>query len=360
MCPSSQDGMAEDGDAAPGLGLLHAEMARQSRDALAAFEAVRAGGGKIDAGKIAARIRAAGGLVLLGMGASHRANRMALAAYRAAGVTAFAEPLSEALRQKPPAGCISLIASQSGGSGEIAAWLARFPDRDGQFGLTLDGGSLLARSVPSLVAPVPKERPFAATRSIMVTLALHAAILDALGHDVAPLLALWQADEKPPAPPEEAVAALASCRALYLASRQPLHSAFEAAALTFMELGRLPALALELGQLLHGPMETLSPGIALVLARPAGADGEAVARVAQAAAVLGVRPILFDLSGDMAGDVAIPGAVTVPLPRREGLAAVAALLPAAQALVIEAAARRIGEGFGRPLRSAKISDGESP
>ena len=350
MCPSSPGGMAEE-DAAPGLALLRAEMARQSGDALAAFEAVRP-----DTGKIAARIRAAGGLALLGMGASHRANRMALAAYRAAGVTAFAEPLSEALRQPPPAGCVSLIASQSGGSGEVAAWFARFGDRADQFGLTLDGGSLLARSVPSLVAPVPKERPFAATRSIMVTLALHAAILGALGHDVSPLLALWRADDKPPAPPAEAVAALASCRALYLSSRQPLHAAFEAAALTFMELGRVPALPLELGQLLHGPMETLSPGIALVLARPAGADGEAVARVARAAAGLGLTPILFDLSGDMA----IAGAVTVPLPRREGLAAVAALLPAAQALVIEAAARRIGEGFGRPLRSAKISDGESP
>ena len=363
----AEDPAAPDTDpAAPGLAILRAEMARQGRDALLAFDAAGQGAagqeaaGQKAAGQgaadIAARIRATGRLALLGMGASHWANRMALAAYRAAGIAAFAEPLSEALRQPPPPGGVTLIASQSGGSGEVAAWFSRFADSADQFGLTLDGGSVLARAAPSLVAPVAKERAFAATRSIMVTLALHAAILDALGHDTAPLLALWREDAPPPAPPAEAVVALRSCRALVLSSRLPLHAALEATALTFMELARLPALAPELGQLLHGPMEALSPGLALVLARPAGADGDAVAGVALRAAGLGLTPILFDLSGDEP----VAGAATIPLTPREGLAAAAALLPAAQALAIEAAALRIGEGFGRPLRSSKVSDGERP
>ncbi|HRP77938.1 MAG TPA: aminotransferase [Aquamicrobium sp.] len=342
--------MTED-PAAPGLAILRAEMARQSRDALIAFDAARG-----EAAAVAARIRATGRLALLGMGASHWANRMVQPFYRAAGIMAFAEPLSEALRQPPPPGGVTLVVSQSGGSGEVEAWFSRLSGRADQFGLTLGGGSVLARAVPSLVAPVEKERAFAATRSIIVTLALHAAILDALGHDTAPLLDLWREDAPPPAPPAEAVAALASCHALVLSSRLPLHAALEATALTFMELARLPALAPELGQLLHGPMEALSPGLALVLARPAGADGDAVAGVARSAVDLGLNPVLFDLSGEEP----VAGAVTIPLPPRDGLAAVAALLPAAQTLAIQAAARRVGDGFGRPLRSSKVSDGERP
>jgi len=53
----------------------------------------------------------------------------------------------------------------------------------------------------------------------------------------------------------------------------------EAGGLSFMELARLPVLALELGQFVHGPFETLRPSSGLVLLRGAGAAGEGVARV---------------------------------------------------------------------------------
>lgn len=349
------EGQAAEGPAAPGLALLHAEMARQNRDAAAAFDAVRP-----EAARIAARIRALGRVTLAGMGASHWANRMALFAYRKAGVVAAADVMSEALRQPQAPGGVTLLTSQSGGSGEVRAWFSRFPDEEDRYGLTLDGDGFLARSAVSLVAPVARERAFAATRSIMVTLALHAAILDALGGgdlaaEIAALREVWRADAPPPAPPAEAVAALSSCRALVLSSRMPAHAALEVAALTFMELARAPALALEIGQLLHGPMEALSPGLALVLARPAGADAAAPARIAEAAAGLGLKPVLFDL----AGGAPVAGAVTVPLPARQGLAAQATLLPAVQALVVAAAAARVGEGFGTPLRSSKVTDGET-
>lgn len=340
----------------PGLAVLRAEMARQNGDALAGFAAVRA-----DAGRIAARIRAAGRVALLGMGASHWANRMALGLYRRAGVAATAEVLSEALRQPPPEGGVTLIASQSGGSGEVLAWLSRFAGTEDAYGLTLGAESPLARALPCLVAPVERERAFAATRSIVVTLSLHAAILDALGGDevgreVAALLECWREDAPPFQPPPAAVEPLAACRALYLSSRMPLHAALEATALTFMELARVPALALETGQLLHGPTETLSSGIGLVLARPAGPDAGAITRVAQACVGLGLQPVLFDFAG--AGRV--EGAAAIPLPARRGLAAAATLLSAAQALAVEAAALRIGEGFGTPLRSSKVTDGERP
>lgn len=348
--------MADSAAAAPGLAVLRAEMAVQNRDALRSFEAARQ-----DAAGIAHRIRACGRVTLLGMGASHWANRMVLAAYRRAGIVATAEILSEAMRQPLPGGGVTLVASQSGGSGEVRAWFERFGAIPDQYGLTLDSGSFLAGAVPCLVAPVERERAFAATRSIMVTLALHAAILEELGDagladEIAALREVWRADAPLPRLPAEAVAALVECRALYLSSRVPLHAALEATALTFMELARTPALAPELGQLLHGPMETLSPGIALVLARPAGADQGAVTRVAETAHRLGLKPMVFDLSGA----TPVGGAVTIPLGFAQGLAAAATLLPAAQALAIEAAALRVGEGFGTPLRSSKVTDGEAP
>ena len=348
------DGGAE-GSVLPGLVVLRSEMARQNADALCSFEAAR-----LDAEQIAARIRATGRVTLLGMGASHWANRMVLTAYRRAGVLAAAQVMSEAMRQPRQPGGVTLLTSQSGGSGEIKAWFERFRAVDDQYGLTLVADSFLARAAPCLIAPVEREQAFAATRSIMVTLALHAAILDALGgealaSEIAPLLDLWRADAPLPALPSRAIAALADCRALYLSARMPIHPVLEATALTFMELARTPALALEIGQLLHGPMETLSPGIALVLARQAGEDAATVTGVAEAAVRLGLTPILFDMSGG----APVEDAVTIPLPALEGLPALATFLPAAQALAIEAAALRIGEGFGTPLRSSKVTDGES-
>src|SRR5690606_9518675 len=115
-----------------------AEMAKQDRDAAASFDAVLA-----DAAEIAGRIRVTGRLTMLGMGASHWTNRVVLGSYRAAGVIASAEVLSEYLRMPQPEAGVILIASQSGDSGEVAAWLSRFGSRGDQFGLTLNGESVL-------------------------------------------------------------------------------------------------------------------------------------------------------------------------------------------------------------------------
>lgn len=351
MCLSSRGRMAD--AELPGLTVLRAEMIRQYRDALQSYTLAQG-----QAETIAKRIQATNRVVLMGMGASHWANRMVLASYRAAGIEASAEVVCEAMRaplaSQPR---VTLLVSQSGGSGEIAAYLQRNPDHADHFGLTLNTDSTLGSTLPCLIGQGGREQAFAATRSILVTVCLHAAVLAHLGADTSELLDVLQTGDPlgMPAPPE-AVQRLQSCPLLVLSGRGQAHSALEAAALTYTELTREPAIALELGQLLHGPMEMLRPDMALVLARPNGADAAAVTRVAQAAVSYGLSPILFDCGTHPP----VEGATSIALAGRTGLAEVATLLPAVQRLAIEAAAMRIGEGFGTPLRSSKVTNGEAP
>lgn len=336
-----------------GLAVLRAEMAKQYRDGLSSLLLA-----KDRAEEVAATIRETGRLLMLGMGASHWTNRMVLASYRAAGIDASAEILSEMIRAPlPDADRTTLIVSQSGNSGEVVAFSAEKLPKNRCFGLTLHADSRLGTAVPCLIGQGGREQAFAATRSITLTLCLHAAILQALGADLSALrTVLGTGDPFGVEPPQDALTVLRECPLLVMSGRGQLHAAFEAAALTFMELARVPGMALELGQLLHGPMEMLAPGQALVLARPSGPDAAAVTRTAEAAVSYGLRPILFDL-GD---HPPVQGAVSVRLPALDGLAGVAVLLPAVQRLAIEAAAARIGEGFGTPLRSSKVTNGEAP
>jgi len=333
------------------LDILHAEMRRQHADALATFEA-----GETISRTIAARIRATGQLLLLGMGASHWANRMALASYRALGVDVRAEVLSEALRLPPPAGDrVTILTSQSGASGEVRVWLERNPDLADTFGMTLEAESLLGKAVPCLIGQGGRERAFAATRSVMLTLAMHASVLAALGKDPGPLIKVWTtAPDLPPPATEQAIQALVNCETLVLSSRGEFAPMLEGAALTYMELARTPALALELGQLIHGPQEALGRHTALVLVRPNGDDAAGVTSFARDAITWGVPVVMFDLGSNPP----IDNAAAIALPAIAGLAGVAQLLPAVQSLMINAAARRV-EGMGVPQRSSKVTDGEA-
>lgn len=334
------------------LALLHDEMRRQNADALASLDNARR-----LAGRIAARIRATGQVLMLGMGASHWASRMVLPSYRALGVDARAEVLSEALRLPPPARPrVVLLTSQSGGSGEVRVWLERQPDPTDTFGITLQPESPLGRAVPCLVGRGGRERAFAATRSVTLTLALHAAVLEALGMETAGLRDLLSSGFDPGHPPPgPAVERLARCSTLVLASRGELVPALECAALTYMELARTPAIALELGQLIHGPQEAMGAATALVLARPDNADADGVTRFALAAVSWDVPVVILDI-GDH--HPAVAGAATIRLPSASGLSAVVGLLPAVQSLAIAAAARRVAD-VGVPRRSSKVTDGEA-
>jgi fructoselysine-6-P-deglycase FrlB-like protein len=155
------------------------------------------------------------------------------------------------------------------------------------------------------------------------------------------------------APPTVDVAAalelLRGCRTVLFSARS-LRGLAEAIALTTMELGRMPAYALEGGQLRHGPMEILGPEVGVVLFcgdEPAASLNRSMARDTIAAQS---PTVLFDASGQED----IGGGITLRLPPAPGLAAIFSMLPSAQRLSIGLAAQRVKD-VGTPKRSAKIT-----
>src|SRR5688572_31970206 len=114
-----------------GLALLEAEMARQHGDATELIEQSQE-----LTKEIAASVAATDRLVLTGMGTSHYGNRVAEAALREAGLDATAIVTSELLNAlNIPRRHTLILVSQSGESGEIAAYLDRQKDAANEYGL---------------------------------------------------------------------------------------------------------------------------------------------------------------------------------------------------------------------------------
>lgn len=330
-----------------GLELIRDEMRRQHADALASLDQARG-----VAKRVADSAQSTGRLVLLGMGGSQYVNRIVEPLYRAQGMDATALVVSEVLRARLPSRRRTvLLTSQSGGSGEILRYVERPAGAEERFGMTLNGDSPLGKALPCLVAAGGPERAFAATRSMTLTLALHGAILREIGIDAAPLISVLQQPVTPNV--EAAVEQLVGCRAVIYSGRGVLQGVAEAAALGLMELARMPAFALEGGQFQHGPLEMLGEGIGVVLFRPAGADAAGTARLVEVARAAGSPVVVYDVSGETPAK----DAITVALPKSEGLAAAATVFPAMQETMIGVATRRV-TGVGEPVRSTKVSDGE--
>lgn len=329
--------------AGSGRAAIEAEMARQSRDAVQSFADA-----ETRAEEIAGSVARTGRLLMLGMGASHALNRMVEPFFRDHGIEALALPVSEQLDQPLPlAGRTVIVASQSGESAEVVRWLgAARPGAEG-FGLTMDPRSTLAAALPCLVGAGGVETGFAATRSVLVGLALYGRVLAALGADAAAMVDILRAPV--PADTGGALRALSGVRCIVTSGRR-LAGLAEGLALGMAELSRLPAFALEGGQFRHGPMEMLGRGVGAVFFRGADATGDAVRRLAEAVAGAGSPAVVLDASG------ALPaaGAETVSLGRHEGLAALAALIPASQRLMLDFSATRV-EGVGLPLRTSKVT-----
>lgn len=327
----------------PGLLALHAEMARQHADARQSYD----GNGPV-AAKVAAALRANPSLILLGMGASHAVNRMVEPAYRALGIQAVSLPLSEQLYAPLDLGrSVVIVTSQSGESVEVVRLFEMLGKHDHVFGLTLEGGSSLAKSCPSLIGTGGTERAFAATRSLLISLALHQRVLAELGNDPAAALAALDRPETPDLAP--ALAALKGVAALVFSGRE-MRGLAEAAALGAMELGRLPAQALEGGQFRHGPLEILGVSVGVVLAKADEATADLVDGLAKLCVAAGSPTIVLDASGGKA----VPGTVHLPVRQAAGVAAALGLLPPAQKLVIELADARV-PNVGTPVRSGKIT-----
>lgn len=329
-----------------GLVAIDREMARQHEDALASFQS-----NQEVAVKVAASIRRNGRLVLLGMGASHAVARAVEPLYRAQGIDAIALPLSEQLGQPLPlAGKTVIVTSQSGESAEVLRWFAGTGHRAETFGLTLEAASFLSRTVPCLVGAGGTELAFAATRSLTVTFALHLAILAALGEDPAAALAALKAPET--VATDAALAALGNV-ATVVTSGRSLQGVAEALALGLTELSRLPCYSLEGGQLRHGPMEMLGPKIGIVLFRGKDPTADLVTTMATSVVETGAPLVVFDASGMSP----VAGAVTLSFKPASGLAAIFAMLPVAQRLMIAVADSRV-ENAGTPVRTTKITRSE--
>ncbi|MAS04452.1 MAG: aminotransferase [Ahrensia sp.] len=327
---------------------LLAEMGRQRGDALKTIARLRP-----QAGSHAALIADAGRLVLLGMGGSHWINRAAEPHYRACRIDATAHVLSEAMRA-PLAGRsqLRIVTSQSGASGEIVRYLDEHPGLDRIIGMTLDPDSPLAKNSQALIGAGGVETAYAATRSLVVTLAMHAVLLEALGADIAGFEAALRAEDAVDTSAAEDL--LAGCRNAVIVGRGPMQGVADAAALSFMELARIPVLGLEAGQFRHGPFEMVGRDSAVVFLRGTGPEGDNIDGIAGECVEAGLRPVIFDFSGEPD----IDGCLTVRLPAREGLAAAASALMAVQQAIVSAASRMI-EDVGVPLRSKKVTSGEA-
>ncbi|PTM99036.1 SIS domain-containing protein [Mycoplana dimorpha] len=329
-----------------GLVAIDREMARQRADAIASYENARD-----MAMKVAASLRRTGRLLLLGMGGSHAVGRAVEPLYRALGIDAIALPLSEQLGQPLRVdGSTVLLTSQSGESAEVLRWFAETGGTPESFGLTLEANSFLGRSAPCLVGVGGTELAFAATRSLTISLALHLAILAALGDDPTDALAALENAQEPDI--SEAVAALAEVGVVVTSGRR-LQGAAEALALGLTELSRRPCFSLEGGQLRHGPMEMLGPHVGVVLFRGNDATGALVTAMAVSAVQTGAPVVVFDASGE----AAVPGTVTLAFKPATGLAATLAMLPVAQRLMIAFAWQRV-EDVGTPVRTTKITRSE--
>lgn len=326
-----------------GLIAIEAEMARQHKEAIATFSAVTE-----DAARAAASLRRTGRLLLLGMGGSHAVGRIVEPLYRDLGIDAIAIPLSEQLGQPLMLeGRTVFVTSQSGESGEVLRWFSEAGGTGETFGLTLESGSFLAAATPTLVAIGGTEHAFAATRSLTATLALHLAILAALGSDPTPALeALAHPEEQGIA---AALDALEKVRTIVTSGRR-LQGLAEALALGLTELSRTPCFSLEGGQLRHGPMEMLGPDVGVILFRAEDATADLVTAMAASVVEADAPTVLFDA----ARIPPVAGAVTLRFKSAKGLAAVFAMLPIAQRLMIGFSEARV-ENAGTPVRSTKIT-----
>jgi fructoselysine-6-P-deglycase FrlB-like protein len=329
-----------------GVRAIEREMARQHADALASFRA----NGEM-AAKAAASLKRTGKLLLLGMDGSHAIGRAVEPLYRLLGIDAIALPLSEQLGAPLSlAGRTVFITSQSGESAEVLRWYDETGGHAETFGFTLENGSFLARAAPCLVGHGGTEQAFAATRSLTVSFALHLAILKALGADSAQAVDALENPQEPAI--REALAALSGVRSVVTSGRR-LQGLAEAIALGLTELSRVPCFSLEGGQLRHGPMEMLSPDVGVVLFRSDDATADLVTAMAISVVDAGARLVVFDASGRPP----VPGAATIAFPPSTGLAAVFAMLPAAQRLMIAFAEARVADA-GTPVRSSKITRSE--
>jgi fructoselysine-6-P-deglycase FrlB-like protein len=327
-----------------GLQLIQSEMSRQHADALGSLEANQA-----VAKKMAKALQDTRRLTLLGMGGSHFSNHSAEVEYKKLSLDATALLVSEVLYYPlPNVKRVSLISSQSGESGEVVQYLKREAGLEHRYGVTLNGESTLAKTVPSLIGVGGGELGFAATRSFSISLALHAAVLEALGE---PQNAVREILKNPPeVDVSEASKVLSNVETIAFVGRGTLQGVAEMGALGMTELARITAVAYEGGAFRHGPLESLRPTLGVVFYRVPDATAQHTKELAEICLQAGMKPVVFDTSGEEA----ITNTITLRFPKLNGLAASLAVLQPQQELLLSLASQRVNN-VGEPVRSSKVT-----
>lgn len=307
---------------------------------------------------LASEVRAGGELLLTGMGASLHAAEAIASLLRQRGVRAWALPTSELVHygERLPV-APTLAISQSGESAEIVRLVERA--RAGVHGLTLNpDGRLAARG--GLVMPGGPERAFAATRSFTSTVAALLILARELDAQVDPD-GLPDALERVVAQDGSSAAAgvlgaYHDADTLIFSGRGPLWGLASYAALLFMELARVPSVALEAAQLRHGPLEVGRPGVAVTTLTALSPTSDLVVKLAKDAAETGARSVLIDGAEPAAASFGEVGSAVTRWhvdALREG-DAVAPLAVACQLVAYRLAEAR-GIVPGVPLRSSKVT-----
>jgi fructoselysine-6-P-deglycase FrlB-like protein len=327
-----------------GLQLIQHEMSMQHVHALESLEknqAVRE--------HLAQKLNDNKRLVLLGMGGSHFANHSAEAEYKKLGLDATALLISEVFYYPlPDMPRVTLIASQSGESGEVVQYLKKPSGLEHRFGITLNGESTLATSIPSLIGVGGPELGFAATRSMMISLSLHASLLETLGLSQDPARDVLRNPPKPEV--SAAIDILTEVETVAFVGRGTLQGIAEMGALAMTELARITAIAYEGGAFRHGPLESLRPKLGVVFFRADDATAQHTKELAEICLEAGMKPVIFDTSSQ----ADIPDCVTIRFSPVQGLAAAMAVLQPLQTMVLALAAKRVSK-VGEPLRSSKIT-----
>ncbi len=329
------------------LEAIQREIEQEYREALATFQTrppVLA--------EISADIQTRGGVVLMGMGASFAACRIGGLALREAGIDTGITPISEVLYgPQIGRGAVKIVVSQSGGSAEAVRY-ARIAG-NACYALTVENGSPLAKLLPALVATGGREFGFTATRSFAVSIAQIVAIAATLGFGTEDFEAALETADGLAVDVSQGLEALAGVETLIFTGRGWQCGLAEMGALAFMELARCPAMALEGGQLRHGPTEALGPKVGVVALRDGGPASPLVDGLAVLCRDAGAPIVILDSSGLPPSN----GACTIGLPFSSGIGATMILLRPLQNLILGLATRRVVD-IGTPLRCSKVTDSE--
>lgn len=301
--------------------------------------------------KIAASIRSNPNVLLLGMGASHFVNEVFALQLRKIGKSALAMTASEFLYDPIPLKDATVIlTSQSGESVETVKCLSLLTGHP-VFGVTLTPDSTIARETDALICAGGTEKAYAGTRSVTLSLAAFAFVAEELG--IVNAEAVEQAVRFEPselALLDHAIWLLFNKTSIISSGRSLFAPIANLFALGCEELGNRAVLSNESGTFRHGPMEVLNPDTVLVLFRQAGALGELNRSFAELRKQSGCSLIVIDSSGLEP----LEGALTIPCPAGDDIAAALGTMTTFQLLMIAYACGK-NPRAGLPRYGSKVT-----